>query len=187
VSDETAEGALVRRCLAGDGHAQQQLVERYASLVWSLCLRAGLPHGEAEDVCQEVFVGAFAALPAYRGECRLSTWLYTVAQRRIVDYRRSPARRHLPSGTPGDPEFPRVVDRTVTTPESEVDSAERSRRVRAAVEAMPEPGRSILTAYYLGEVPVLEIARSLGLPEGTVKTHLHRGRHALRERLRDLC
>jgi RNA polymerase sigma-70 factor, ECF subfamily len=178
---------LVRRCRAGDSGAQREFVRRFTSLVWSLCLRAGLREGEAEDVCQEVFWKAFDALPRYRGESRLSTWIYTVAQRRIVDYRRSPARRQVPSGAPGDPTFPEPVDPPHPSPEGEALLSERRERVRDALSGLGEPARSVLVAYYLGETPVTEIARSLGMPEGTVKTHLHRGRKALRERLGDLC
>jgi RNA polymerase sigma-70 factor, ECF subfamily len=183
----THERELVRRCLAGEGAAQRDFVQRYTGLVWSLCRRAGLPDGEADDVCQEVFWKAFAALPKYRGESRLSTWLCTLALRRIVDYRRSPARRHVPSGVPSDPGFPEPVESPRPSPEREAVEAQRQERVHAALDGMGEPARSVLVAYYLGEMPVIEIARSLRIPEGTVKTHLHRGRQALRGRLRDLC
>jgi RNA polymerase sigma-70 factor (ECF subfamily) len=181
------ERELVRRCLAGDGAAQRDFVQRYSSLVWSLCRRAGLPDCEADDVCQEVFWKAFAALPQYRGESRLSTWLCTLALRRIVDYRRSPARRNVPSGAPSDPGFPEPTESPRLSPEREVLETERRQQVHRALEGMDEPVRSVLVAYYLGEVPVAEIARTLRLPEGTVKTHLHRGRQTLRGKLKDLC
>jgi RNA polymerase sigma-70 factor (ECF subfamily) len=185
--DRAHERDLVRRCLAGDGAAQRDFVQRYTSLVWSLCRRAGLPDGEADDVCQEIFWKAFGALPQYRGESRLSTWLCTLTLRRIVDYRRSPARRHVPSGAPSDPGFPEPTDSPRPSPEREALDAERKERVHRALDGMDEPARSVLVAYYLGEVPVAEIARTLRLPEGTVKTHLHRGRQALRGKLKDLC
>jgi RNA polymerase sigma-70 factor (ECF subfamily) len=162
------------------------MVVRHTSLVFSLCRRSGLPPHEAEDVCQEVFWHVFEALPGYRGEGRLSTWLYTVARRRIIDHLRSPSRRQVPSGAPGDETFP-PSPAEATSPESEAAAAQARARVRAAVDGMDEPARSVLVAYYLAEVPVAEIARTLKLPEGTVKTHLHRARRALRERLRDLC
>jgi RNA polymerase sigma factor (sigma-70 family) len=183
----THERELVRRCLVGDGAAQREFVQRYTGLVWSLCRRAGLPDGDADDVCQEIFWKAFAALPQYRGDARLSTWLCTLALRRIVDYRRSPARRQIASGSPSDPGFPEPTSPRGPSPERQVLEAERRARVRQALDGMDEPARSVLMAYYLGEVPVAEIARTLRMPEGTVKTHLHRGRQALRGRLGDLC
>lgn len=137
-------------------------------------------------MCQEVFWHVFEALPTFRGDGRLSTWLYTVARRRIVDHWRSPARRQLPSGAPGDEGFP-APRATSPSPETDAAATEARARVRAAVDGMDEPARSVLVAYYLGELSVAEIARTMTLPEGTVKTHLHRGRRALKERLRDLC
>lgn len=179
----------MEQCLAGDTRAQQAFVDAYAALVWSACRRAGLPEPEAEDVSQDVFTAAFAALPRFRGECRLSTWLYTMTQRRIVDYRRSPQRRQVPAGGPEEPGFPEgpPTAAEAETPETAAAESQRRARVHRAVEAMEEPTRSILLAYYLAETPVLEIARMLGLPEGTVKTRLHRGRAALRGALADLC
>jgi RNA polymerase sigma-70 factor (ECF subfamily) len=162
-------------------------VRRYTPLVWSVCGRLGLPRAEAEDVAQEVFWSAFLALPRYRGECRLSTWFYTLALRRIVDYQRSPARRHVPSGMPSGREFPPVGDAGLASPETEAVEGQRRDRVRAALDGLAEPARSILLAYYVGELPVGDIACTFEIPEGTVKSHLHRGRRTLREKLRDLC
>jgi RNA polymerase sigma-70 factor (ECF subfamily) len=93
----------------------------------------------------------------------------------------------VPSGAPSDPGFPEPKNPARPTPEREAVDSERSARVREALDGMDEPARSVLVAYYLGEVPVAEIARTLRLPEGTVKTHLHRGRQVLRGWLKDLC
>jgi RNA polymerase sigma-70 factor, ECF subfamily len=188
--ERQSEMELVRSCVVGDVAAQHQLVHRWSGLVWSLCRRAGLPDAEADDVCQEIFWRIFQALPRFRGESRLSTWICTLALRRIVDHRRSPARRDLPAGAPGDPGFPKPRDqdpRSPSSPETDAVLSQRRQRVRAALDGLPEPARSVLVAYYLGEMPVADIARALEMPLGTVKTHLHRGRAALRAPLRDLC
>ena len=190
VDDERRrELELVRSCVAGEVAAQHELVRRWSGLVWSLCRRAGLPDAEADDVCQEIFWRIFLALPRFRGESRLSTWICTLALRRIVDHRRSPARRDVPAGAPTDAGFPRPRDRDPrpSSPETDAVLAQRRQRVRAALDGLPEPARSVLVAYYLGEMPVADIARALEMPLGTVKTHLHRGRAALRAPLRDLC
>ncbi len=123
----------------------------------------------------------------YRGECRLATWFYRIALRRVSDFHRSPSRRHVPSGTPGGPGFPNVAASPDASPEGQACDTQRRERVRAALEDLADPARSVLLAYYVGEMTVAEVARALAMPEGTVKTHLHRGRRALRERLRDLC
>jgi RNA polymerase sigma-70 factor, ECF subfamily len=182
------EQQLVGLCLAGDPKAQEELVRRYGAIVWSVCSRGGLPAAEAEDVAQEVFCSAFTALPHFRGECRLSTWFYTLALRRMADHLRAPARRDIASGVPSSPAFPgprRVSEDP--SPETLAVDGQRHRLLRAALDDLGEPARSVLSAFYLGEMSVASIARALGLPEGTVKTHLHRGRQRLREQLRDLC
>ncbi len=182
----TDDRQLVRLCLGGDAIAQRELVRRFTPLVWFVCSRA-VPGAEAEDVAQEVFQTAFSTLPRYRGECRLATWFYTVALRRVADYRRSPARRQVPAGMPSQGDFPDGPAPAAASPEAAAAEAERSVRVRIALERRLEPVRSVLMAYYLGEMSVAAIARMLGMPEGTVKSHLHRGRRLLRDELRDLC
>jgi RNA polymerase sigma-70 factor (ECF subfamily) len=184
-SRRAADRELARRALRGDAEAQRELVRRMTPLVWSLCRRSGLPPTEAEDVSQEVFISALDALPRFRGECRLSTWFSTLTLRRASDYRRAPARRDIPSGVPSDADFPVPIE-SAPSPEANATAAQRANRVRCALERLAEPARSVLVAYYLGELPVVEIARVLDMPEGTVKTHLHRGRQTLRQQLRDL-
>jgi RNA polymerase sigma-70 factor (ECF subfamily) len=177
-----ADVALAQRCARGDPEAQRSFVERYTALVYSLCRRAHLASSDAEDVSQEVFCLAFAGLHRYRGEAKLSGWLYVLTKRRIADHLRSASRRPLPSGRPGDQDFPAPAQ-TEPGPEAEAIHEDRTARLRAAIDRLAEPTREILIAYYLAEMAVKDIARSLRLKESTVKTYLHRGRQALRARL----
>ena len=176
---------LVRRAWQGDAEAQRELVRRMTPVIWSLCRRSGLPPAEAEDVSQDVFISALDALPRFRGESRLSTWFSTLTLRRASDYRRAPARRDPPSGYPSDLSFPAPVA-SAPSPEESASAAQRADRVWCALERLAEPVRSVLIVYYLGEMPVVNIATMLDMPQGTVKTHLHRGRQTLRQQLRDL-
>lgn len=169
---------LSRCCVAGDPRAQRSFVDRFSPLVYSLCTRSGLPTQEAEDVCQDVLLDAFRSLPRFRGESRLSTWVYVLARRRLADYFRSPQRRDVPHGVPGDGTFPDAPAGALQ------DSRVEGNRLTEALERLGEPMRAILLAYYLGEMSVAEIARVFRLPSGTVKTHLHRGRLALRKDLK---
>jgi RNA polymerase sigma-70 factor (ECF subfamily) len=180
-----ADRQLAHRALDGDAEAQRELVRRMTPLVWSLCRRSGLSTTEAEDVSQEVFLSALDALPRYRGDCRLTTWFSTLTLRRIVDFRREPARRLVPSGDSSDAGFA-TPDTATRSPEASAVTAERDELVRSALDRLPEPARAVLMAYYLGDTPVRDIALTLGMPEGTVKTHLHRGRQTLRQLLKDV-
>lgn len=175
---------LARRCSAGDVEAQRGFVERFASLVYSVCAHSGLTGPDREDVSQQIMLDVFRALPRYRGVSRLSTWIYSLAVRRVADHFRSPHRREVPSGSPGDETFPASAPAAgIVAPEAQALRREEGWRMSQAVARLAQPERAVILAYYLGEMPVSEIARALGIPEGTVKTRLHRGRRMLRKEL----
>jgi len=136
---------------------------------------------EAEDVTQEVFVRVYRALSSFRGESRLSTWIYRTAYNLAVDHQRRLGRRPeaaddeaaaaLPATGPGSD--PYRVSR----------EAERARAVRSALGALSEEQRAVLHLHYWMGHTVAEIGELLDLPEGTVKSHLHRGRERLGKEL----
>jgi RNA polymerase sigma-70 factor (ECF subfamily) len=104
--------------------------------------------------------------------------------RRVADHFRSSQRRDVASGWPGDETFPpSPATSSAQAPDEQVVKAEEGARLRRAVSRLAEPERSVVLAYYLGEMSVTEISRALNVPEGTVKTRLHRGRQALRKEL----
>jgi RNA polymerase sigma-70 factor, ECF subfamily len=175
---------LARRCEGGDADAERAFVDRVGPLVYSVCARSGIVGPDREDVAQQVMLDAFRSLSRYRGTSRLSTWVYSLALRRVADHFRSPQRRDVPSGGPGDDTFPPSPPAPgVLAPDEQAARREEADRVRRAVARVAEPERAVLLAYYLGEMSVTEISRTLGIPEGTVKTRLHRGRHAMRKEL----
>ncbi len=179
-----ADESLARRCEAGDEAAWRELVDRHGRLVYSLCLAAGLRTPEAEDVYQEVMLSALRGLRSYGG-CHLSTWFYRIARRRIADHFRAPTRRDVALGLPGDITFPEMPSSNGHDPEADAIRAREHSRVRNEINGLCEPSRSVFLAYYVGEVPVRDIALLMGMPENTVKSHLRRGRAALRARLRE--
>jgi len=151
-------------------------------MVYSLCVLDGLAASDAEDVSQEVMVSALRGLRGYK-DCRLSTWLYRLTRRRLADHFRSPQRRHIPAGLPDAPPLSTALPCPHPNPEQEAIQARENERTREALNALAEPVRSIMLAYYLGEVPVRDIAREMSMAENTVKSHLRRGRLSLRQRL----
>ena len=175
---------LARRCATGDVDAQRAFVDRFAVLVHSICARNGIVGPDGEDVAQQILLDAFRALPRYRGTSRLSTWIYSLALRRVADHFRSPQRRDVASGWPGDESFPPPQSTpSVLAPDEQAVRRDEDQRVSRALAHVAEPERAVLLAYYLGEMSVTEISRTLGMPEGTVKTRLHRGRQMLRKEL----
>jgi RNA polymerase sigma-70 factor, ECF subfamily len=179
-----ADLELARRCGRGDEEAQRSFVDRFGSLVYSICGRSGIARPDRDDVAQQILLDVYRALPCYQGTSRLSTWIYSVALRRVADHFRSPQRRLVASGSPGDETFPASpVTSSTEAPDEQIVKAEECDRLRRAVSRLAEPERSVVLAYYLGEMSVTEISRTLNIPEGTVKTRLHRGRQVLRKEL----
>jgi len=122
--------------------------------------------GRAEEVTQDIFLKVWRALPAYDGRAAVSTWLYTIARNtcltavRAESYRKTTALDQVPE--PG-------VQASVPL----------ELELSACLEKLPEIQREVITLFYLQEKSVREVAEILDLPEGTVKSHLHRARRAL--------
>ncbi len=168
-TDEDAES--VRRVLAGEVEAFGAIVARWQGPLFRLALRYTGEHGAAEDQCQEAFLRAYRALPGFRGRARFSTWLIALA----TNVYRSHARRPAPPELLGERELAAAV------PDEEPELAER---VRRAVNALPARYREALHLYYFHAADLAAAAASLGLPEGTLKARLSRGRKLLEGLLR---
>ena len=170
------ERSLVERARGGDAEAFRELVERYQDRVYALARRMVGDREEAEEVAQDAFLRAWRALPRFRGEARFSTWLYRITHRRACDAAaslRSRGRRERDLETAGA-----IADPAPAAGPSGGEALER------LVASLPEAQRAAITLFYYQDRSLGEVARILDLPEGTVKTHLHRARAALRRALR---
>jgi RNA polymerase sigma-70 factor (ECF subfamily) len=163
-----AERETVEACRRGEREAFDRLVLRYQRDVYRLCYRYVNNHEDANDLAQEVFLRAWRAIPRFRGESSLSTWLYRIAVNACLNFRvaRRPAAQELPEDL-ADPR---------PGPESGVESDDEARRVRAAVALLPEKQRATLILKVYHELTHDEVAGILGSKVGTVKANLF---HAL--------
>jgi RNA polymerase sigma-70 factor, ECF subfamily len=167
----------VGRAAAGDRDAWRTLVDCYQRRVFALVSRmlAGRDRHVVEDIAQETFLAVFRQLPRYRpdGPARLSTWILTIAARRAIDELRRV--RPVPIVDPDLPASGRTDDRL------------RRMQIMQAIEsALAELSPELRAAFLLREYHGLdygEIARSLQIDLGTVKSRLSRARQALRDRL----
>jgi RNA polymerase sigma-70 factor (ECF subfamily) len=166
------EPALIERCRGGDTSAYRILVERYRDRVYRLAVRILRSEPDAEEVAQDAFVRAWLALAEFRGEAAFSTWIYRIATRRALDRAAILKGRRARETTLEDAKEPSV---------EEVAPDRDSRRIAELVDALPEVPRSVISLFYFGEYSVAEVGRILGMPEGTVKTHLARARAVLRQ------
>ncbi len=166
---------LIVGALAGNGEAFGVLVERYERAVYNLCLRMLRNVEDAKDATQEAFLKAYRALRTFKLGARFSTWILTIAYNASCD--RLAKRKH-DSGV----ELPERADQR-PGPAEEIEREDEARALRRAIDTLPEKYRAVITLYHLQGLQYDDIALILGLPMGTVKTHLFRGKELLRQRL----
>ncbi len=179
------ELALARRA-AADEEAFGELVSRYGALVYNVAYRSAADGEDAADIAQETFLKAWRSLPAFRGECALSTWLVRIALSCACDFARSKKRRatvslitHEEEGEGKQIDLP-TTDIT-SLPEEAALRREEIAAVREAIEALPEDYRQIVTMRDIGGMSYADIAAALSLELGTVKSRLFRARAAVKE------
>ena len=178
---------LVERWQAGDAGSFEALVRRHQGRVYRLLYRMLGSHEEAQDVSQETFLNLHRHGRRFRRQARFSTFVYRVAANAALNRRRSLGRDRHRVGrleacqAAGDhlPQRPR-------SPEESLSRGELGRRVHAALLTLPERLRLPLVLFDLEGLPYAEISRVMAVPEGTVKSRIHRARHALRAELEDL-
>ena len=177
---EADDWSLVQRAVAGETLARRALLDRYLPLMYRVCLRSGLSRPDAQDVTQECVIKFLRFLPQYRAEAKLSTWLFTLTKRAVADYFRAGARREQAVDWT-DPAHEALANQHHHHDQN--DDKRDADRMTQWLAALGEPVRSIMLRFYLADESISEIASALKLPEGTIKTHLFRGRQLLRQRL----
>ena len=171
--------AAVERVLAGDISAFEEIVRRWQSPLINLAYRFCRDRSRSEEMAQEVFLRAYRGLKQWRREAAFSTWLFALA----TNFYRSELRR-IPTRTISLDDVAEPVDPRVS--DGGLEDEDRDLAVRRAVFALPAKYREALILFYFHEMDVPAAARSLGLPEGTVKARLFRGREILRTKLPQL-
>jgi RNA polymerase sigma-70 factor (ECF subfamily) len=166
---------IVREVLDGRSERFRDLVTRYQNLVAGIAWRSGCRREDAEDVVSEVFFKVYKNLHQYRPDHAFSTWLYKLAANHVVDRSRRAKKER------GRTEMPEHVEDHTPGAEDAMETDERHALVRKALEFVDERYREVMQLVYVEGLKVDETARVLGVPEGTVKTRLMRGREALRK------
>jgi RNA polymerase sigma-70 factor, ECF subfamily len=173
--DAASEHQLIERCREGDEQAFRELVERYKGLVFALVARSITDRGRAEEVAQDVFVRVYRGLPSFRGESRVSTWIYRIVVNVLMAERRQPVTEPL-EGTG-------KVPREFGTADRQFDELTLRDRMEKALQRLPTNYQVLVNGHYLKGMQYEELAAALNLPLGTVKTHLHRAKRQLRHLL----
>ena len=180
------EAALIQRCAAADEDACAELVAEHQRMVYQLSLNLLGDHNEALDLSQEVFLRVFRTLSSFRGQSTLRTWIYRIVINQARNRQRWWRRRHRSSQVSLDEhlqQFGDLESKAEMLPDRLLASKETASRIWRALDGLPFDQR---TALILREVDGLrydEIAFSLGVAVGTVKSRLTRARQALRAEL----
>ncbi|HVR30726.1 MAG TPA: sigma-70 family RNA polymerase sigma factor [Thermoanaerobaculia bacterium] len=168
-SDDSAEHSdreLVEACLAGRQSAWDALLRRYRTLVYSIIVKSGGTTGEEDDVFQAVWLDVYNQLDRLKSRDSLRAWLCTVTRHKCYHWR---MRRHrLPEGL--DESWASAIPDHAALPPETLEEIERAQDIREAVAALPERCRELVLRLFVDDppLPYAEIARSLGLAEGSI-------------------
>lgn len=165
---------LVRRFLSGDRAAFAALVERHERRVYNLSLRMTGREEDARDATQDAFLTVLRKLSSFRGEAAFTTWLHRVTVNACYDLLRK--RQRSPLLERGDDDLPAVEPPPAPDP---ADASSLSIDVQQALMQVPEDFRAVMILHDVHDLRQEEVAAILGVPIGTVKSRLHRGRVAL--------
>jgi RNA polymerase sigma-70 factor, ECF subfamily len=182
-----AERLLIARLRKRDEQAFNEVVRLHGDKVFNLVLRMVGTRAEAEDIAQEVFVTVFKSIDSFRGESKFTTWLLRIAANHSKNRIKYLARRAndradggADAATLAD-EGKAPVQGHIGTPDRLLEAAQTERLMQAAIAQLDEDHRLLVVLRDIEELAYEEICEITGLPEGTVKSRLHRARMALKE------
>jgi RNA polymerase sigma-70 factor (ECF subfamily) len=172
------EQLLVESVQRGEMPAFQELVEKYKQKVYYMALDMTGNHHDAEDLSQEVFIKVFASIKDFRGDSKLSSWLYRIAMNTCIDKTR---RKRLKLVELDE----KVVEKPSAggNPQRELEARSTQKQIDQALQKLPPRQRCIFAMRHYNEMMLREIAEVLKISEGTVKAQLFR---AIRRLQKDL-
>ncbi len=182
------EQSLLRRLRNRDERAFRELIEAHRDRVYNICYRMLGHRHESEDVAQEVFITVFKTIDTFREESKFSTWLYRVAVNHCKNRIKYLARRfdkqkdeldEQASGSNGTP----IGAPLPSAPDRALAGAQMEKLLQEAIAALDEEQRTVVILRDVEDLSIEEICEITGLPDGTVKSRLHRARLVLRKRL----
>lgn len=175
------ENEIILSVLRGNVNDFEKLVTAYEKNVYNIALRMVGDPEDAADMTQETFIKAYRALSSFRGDSKFSSWLYRIASNVCLDFLRSRSRHPQVSLSTVDEddratfELPDMRQ----NPEEQLMKKLGMEAVRRGLEQLPEQQRQILVLRELGGLSYAELAQTLGLEEGTVKSRIFRARKRL--------
>jgi len=185
----TSERLLLTRLQARDEEAFEEMVGLYQNKVYNLVYRMMGNAGEAEEVAQEVFVTVFKSIDSFRGDSKLSTWLYRIATNHCKNRLKYLGRRSYKATGELDEAVERELQDSqpssmrphIDGPEAVLEGLELERTVQAGIAELDEEHRTLVLLRDVEDLSYDEISKVTGLELGTVKSRLHRARLQLKD------
>jgi RNA polymerase sigma-70 factor (ECF subfamily) len=164
------DSELVARAVNGDGRAFRDLIERHHAMAYATVRAVLGDRDEVQDVMQMVYLKAYQGLAGFRGDARFSTWLYQIARREALDIS---SKRRIDTMDIDTVELPAAAHYAA---DGAVDEASRRGWIQSALGELDETYRTAIELRYMAEKSYEEIAELMGVPVGTAKTYVHRGK-----------
>ncbi|HET8745340.1 MAG TPA: RNA polymerase sigma factor [Ramlibacter sp.] len=185
---ELDDASLASRVCAGDTAAFELLMRRYNQRLYRLARSMLRDAADAEEAVQDAYLAAYQSLGAFRGEASLATWLSRVVVNQCLARLRRQARRDnivpmVAMGGPDEQEVPGMPADDKDTPDRALVRAELRAVLERKLDELPEAFRTVFVLRSVEELTVEETARTLNLPEATVRSRHFRARSMLRESL----
>ena len=187
MEDAQVAALLVRRCVAGDAAAWEEIVQKYHRRIYNICYRFAGSGDDAQDLTQEVFIKMYRTLNSYDAERgAFMTWVTTITRNLLVDHFRKTRQDRLTDSLDATasehedamPLSERIADQG-PTPDAGVQSRETGEAVHEALQRLSPELREAVILRDLQDMDYREIATALRVPEGTVKSRINRGRAEL--------
>lgn len=177
----TTDNEIIARVLRGEHELYAELVKRYQDFVFTVALKYTPVREDAEEIAQDVFVKAYRSLQGFRGDSKLSTWLYTIVNSTAITF----LRRKKPEARPlENEESLEIADQKHSGRGSHiVETKSRIEAVSRAIALLNPDDARLITLFYKAEQSLEEIGTILGIEANTVKVKLHRARQRLREKM----
>lgn len=173
------EQQLIDAVLAGNRQAFGTLVGRYKRLVGHIVFRMVKDEQDREEIAQDVFVKVHQKLSTFQGKSKLGTWIGSIAHFACLDYLK---KRRLPLTDIGEGAL-EIADASRQQPDALTEAGQRSAFLKAQIALLPPHYGTVLSLFHMEELEVKEIAKTLNMPEGTVKNYLFRARKMLKTNL----
>ena len=170
------ETSIVNQIIGGDTQAFALLVDCYKNLVFTLAIRMLKNREEAEEVSQDTFIKVYKALPKFKGDSKLSTWVYKVAYNTCLDRIKKNKRRFNEVGIDSFKDFQL---KTIDNAFDAMEIAEQQQTIQDCLQQLASKDSFLLSLFYFEELSLEEISKVVNMEANTVKVNIHRARKRL--------